>query len=196
VTAIIHRKDLSHSIAVTEYMHECRRNTDPWKQWPARMLRHKAAIQCIRVAFNLAGLMDPDEAERYEEMLNAKTVTPIEPDDYPTITVIPPPRRTGGSAGAERVETPPPQDGGRKKAPERSVAPTPSSTKEKPAEPADPDETISLERQDQIMERVNAAGIKPTAVLEFIRTEFGIGGLGVTSSQASKIDQFIKEHAS
>lgn len=196
MTAMIRRKDLSHPIMVTEYMHECKRNTDPWKQWPARMLRHKAAIQCIRVAFNLAGLMDPDEAERYEEQLSAKTagVTSIEPDDYPTIKVIPPPRQAGGAAGGtERVEPPPPQDGGRKtKAPERSAAPNPPPVKEKAA---DPDEIISLERQLQIMERVNTAGIKSSDFLEFIQTEFGVGGLSVTSSQAAKIDQFIKEHA-
>lgn len=192
ITAFIRRKDLTHPIAITEYMHECKRNTDPWRQWPARMLRHKAAIQCIRVAFNLAGLMDPDEAERFEESMNAKNAKAIEPDDYPTIKVIPPPRAGGTAGGTERVEPPPPQDGGRKKAPERSAAPNPPPSKEKSV---DPEEVISLERQLQIMERVNTAGIKSSDFLEFIQTEFGIGGLSVTSSQAAKIDQFIKEHA-
>jgi hypothetical protein len=46
----------------------CFRNTDPWKQWPRRMLRHKAAIQCARVAFGISGVMEPDEAERFREM--------------------------------------------------------------------------------------------------------------------------------
>lgn len=189
VTAVIHRKDLALPIEITEYLHECQRDTGPWKQWPARMLRHKAAIQCIRVAFNLAGLVDPDEAERFEDK-------PIEVDDYPTI-VIPPPRQVGGSAGGvERVETPPPQDGVRKtKAPERSAAPNPPPIKEKAAEPAQPEEIISLERQLQIMARVNTAGIKSSDFLEFIQAEFGVGGLSVTPSQAAKIDQFIKEHA-
>jgi hypothetical protein len=45
----------------------CFRNTDPWKQWPRRMLRHKAAIQCARVAFGISGVMEPDQAERFQE---------------------------------------------------------------------------------------------------------------------------------
>ncbi len=67
VTCRIHRKDRSHPVAVTEYMDECRRNTDTWKKWPARMLRHKAAIQAARYAFGLSGIIDPDEAERHQE---------------------------------------------------------------------------------------------------------------------------------
>lgn len=64
ITCRIHRKDRRHAICVTEYMHECKRNTDPWRLCPARMLRHKAAIQGIRYAFGFAGVMDPDEYER------------------------------------------------------------------------------------------------------------------------------------
>lgn len=64
VTCKMYRKDRQHPVEVTEYMSECRRNTDTWKQWPARMLRHKAAIQASRYAFGFAGIMEPDEAER------------------------------------------------------------------------------------------------------------------------------------
>lgn len=64
VTCRIHRKDRQHPVEVTEYMSECKRNTDTWKQWPARMLRHKATIQAARYAFGFAGIMEPDEAER------------------------------------------------------------------------------------------------------------------------------------
>jgi phage recombination protein Bet len=64
ITCRIHHKDRRHAICVTEYMGECRGNTGPWKQWPARMLRHKAAIQAIRYAFGFAGIMDQDEYER------------------------------------------------------------------------------------------------------------------------------------
>lgn len=68
VTAIIYRKDRAHPTKVTEYMSECMRNTEPWMKWPARMLRHKSLIQCARVAFGLAGIYDPDEAERIAEI--------------------------------------------------------------------------------------------------------------------------------
>ena len=64
VTCRIYRKDRQHPVEVTEYMAECKRNTDPWKQWPARMLRHKATIQAARYAFGFSGIVDPDEAER------------------------------------------------------------------------------------------------------------------------------------
>jgi phage recombination protein Bet len=65
ITCIIYRKDRTHPTEVTEYFSECNQPTkDPWKQWPVRMLRHKALIQCARIAFSLAGIYDPDEAER------------------------------------------------------------------------------------------------------------------------------------
>jgi phage recombination protein Bet len=64
VTCSIFRKDRAHPIEVTEYMSECKRNTEPWKQWPVRMLRHKAFIQCARAAFSFSGIVEPDEAER------------------------------------------------------------------------------------------------------------------------------------
>ncbi len=64
-TAIIYRKDRSRPIKVTEYMAECRRaNTGPWGSHPKRMLRHKAMIQCARLAFGYGGIHDPEEAEQ------------------------------------------------------------------------------------------------------------------------------------
>lgn len=68
ITCRIHRKSRSHPVQVTEYMAECLRNTPTWKQWPARMLRHKAAIQAARYAFGFAGIYEPDEVERMVEV--------------------------------------------------------------------------------------------------------------------------------
>jgi hypothetical protein len=68
ITAIIYRKDRSHPIRITEWMKECARSTEPWRQSPLRMLRHKALIQCARVAFGFAGIYDPDEAERIRDI--------------------------------------------------------------------------------------------------------------------------------
>lgn len=62
VTAIIYRKDRGRPVKVTEYYAECRRNTEPWNTMPARMLRHKALCQCVRVAFGFGGVFDEDEA--------------------------------------------------------------------------------------------------------------------------------------
>jgi phage recombination protein Bet len=62
-TCIIYRKDRSHPIEITEYLSECKRNTDPWNVSPKRMLRHKAIIQCARIAFGYSGVHDEDEAK-------------------------------------------------------------------------------------------------------------------------------------
>ena len=69
----IYRKDRSHPITVTEYMDECRRDNSPaWKSHPRRMLRHKALIQCARLAFGFSGIYDPDEADRIADATSAE----------------------------------------------------------------------------------------------------------------------------
>jgi len=82
VTARIWRKDRSKPVVVTEYLVECKRATETWKQWPRRMLRHKALIQCARYAFGLAGIVDPDEAERIG-VSDMKDITPVPPEPTP-----------------------------------------------------------------------------------------------------------------
>lgn len=67
-TCVIYRKDRAHPIRVTEWMAECRRDgVGPWKSHPRRMLRHKAMIQCARIAFGFVGIYDEDEAQRIIE---------------------------------------------------------------------------------------------------------------------------------
>lgn len=67
-TCKIYRKDRSRATSVTEYMKECRRpGVGPWGSHPMRMLRHKAMIQCARLAFGFGGIYDQDEAERIVE---------------------------------------------------------------------------------------------------------------------------------
>jgi phage recombination protein Bet len=61
-TVSIYRKDRTHPTTITEYTSECKRNTGPWNQSPARMIRNRAISQCGRIAFGFA-LRDPDEAE-------------------------------------------------------------------------------------------------------------------------------------
>lgn len=76
-TCRIYRKDRQRPTVVTEYLDECKRETDPWRKYPKRMLRHKAAIQCARVAFSLSGIYEPDEAERLQESDKApQNITP------------------------------------------------------------------------------------------------------------------------
>ena len=74
-TCIMYRKDRTHPVEVTEYMSECKRaNVGPWSSHPRRMLRHKAMIQCARLAFGFGGIYDQDEAERIAE---AEGSTPV-----------------------------------------------------------------------------------------------------------------------
>lgn len=63
-TCKIYRKDRTHPTVVTEYLSECKGTSSPWKNYPKRMLRHKALIQCARVAFGFSGIYDEDEAQR------------------------------------------------------------------------------------------------------------------------------------
>lgn len=72
---IIHRKDRSHPVRVTEYLSECGRGTGPWQSHPKRMLRHKAMIQCARIAFGYGGIYDFDEAERIVEATTIDATT-------------------------------------------------------------------------------------------------------------------------
>ena len=58
----IFRSDRKHNPVIWEYMDECKRNTDPWRQFPKRMLRNKAVMQAVRAAFGSASLIDKDEA--------------------------------------------------------------------------------------------------------------------------------------
>lgn len=67
VECVIYRKDRSHPIKAREYMVECKRGTAPWQSHPRRMLRHKAMIQCARLAFGYVGIYEQDEAERIME---------------------------------------------------------------------------------------------------------------------------------
>lgn len=90
-TCRIYRKDRNHPISVTEWMDECRREAfksksgyevkGPWQSHPKRMLRHKAMIQCARLAFGFAGIYDKDEAERVIEGTTAEVNAGKQSDD-------------------------------------------------------------------------------------------------------------------
>ena len=60
-------------VKIPEYARECYQKTMVWGSYPRRMLRHKAIIQCARVAFGLSGIYDEDEGQNIidAEELNA-----------------------------------------------------------------------------------------------------------------------------
>lgn len=70
IECVIYRKDRTKPIVVREYFDEVVRSTSfatPWDTHPKRMHRHKAEIQCTRIAFGFAGIYDEDEAQRILE---------------------------------------------------------------------------------------------------------------------------------
>ena len=81
IECVIYRKDRSHPVRIREYFDEVYRQPfsgrdssnkpytvdGPWQTHTKRMLRHKALIQCARVAFGFVGIYDTDEAERIIE---------------------------------------------------------------------------------------------------------------------------------
>ena len=86
-------KDRTHPTVVREYLSECYRAPfksktgyvveGPWQSHPSRFLRHKATIQCARLAFGFVGIHDQDEAERIAESGQpVKDVTPNIPEGY------------------------------------------------------------------------------------------------------------------
>lgn len=93
----IFRKDRSRPIVVREYLDEVYRPpfngkygtvNGPWQSHTKRFLRHKAMIQCARLAFGFGGIYDQDEAERIVEATEPKHMGPAEvvpqaPAHYP-----------------------------------------------------------------------------------------------------------------
>jgi phage recombination protein Bet len=75
IDCVMFRKDRGHPTRIREWLNECYRSTQPWDSHPARMLRHKAFIQCARVAFALVGIYDEDEAQRIFEGESRRVTT-------------------------------------------------------------------------------------------------------------------------
>ena len=92
-TCKIYRKDRQHPTVATEYLSECKRNTEPWKM-EYRMLRHKVIIQCARIAFGFSGIHDEDEGAvigerpaKGREINTARTV-PLDPFATAPVTIL------------------------------------------------------------------------------------------------------------
>jgi len=109
-------------VVVRERLAECARPTDPWRQMPARMLRHAALKQAGRIAFGLAGITDHDEHQAAEATVHTDSAPRLgasslnaaiakqgtggdtsEPED-----VAGAPQTTDGPAEAGRTDAPEP----------------------------------------------------------------------------------------
>ena len=80
IECVIYRKGRTHPVRIKEFLDEVYRPpfqgtknnqpytlNGPWQSHTKRMLRHKALIQCSRLAFGFTGIYDQDEAERIIE---------------------------------------------------------------------------------------------------------------------------------
>ena len=87
IECAMYRKDRTRPVIIREYLDEVYREpfkgkfglvAGPWQTHPKRFLRHKAMIQCARMAFGYGGIFDQDEAERIVEkdMGAAEVVSP------------------------------------------------------------------------------------------------------------------------
>jgi phage recombination protein Bet len=88
-TASIWRKDRSRPTVVTEYFAECDQGTGPWKSHPHRMLRHKALIQCARIAFGFSGIYD--EGSEAERVIDVSATMAEAPPPRPSLVNATPP---------------------------------------------------------------------------------------------------------
>jgi len=68
----IYRKDRTRPTVVVEDLAECRRDTDPWRLMPRRMLRGKAFAQAVRLAFGVRAPADEADADVVPD-----TLTPV-----------------------------------------------------------------------------------------------------------------------
>ena len=86
IECAISRNDRKNPTVVREYFDEVKRDanfTTPWDTHPKRMHRHKALIQCARIAFGFGGIYDQDEAERIlEKDMGKAEAVKSEPKQY------------------------------------------------------------------------------------------------------------------
>lgn len=95
---VIYRTDRQYPVRVKEYLDEVYRPpfestgsrgsyqiSGPWQSHTKRMLRHKAMIQCARLAFGFVGIFDQDEAER---IIDGETLDVPGPKLIPAIQPI------------------------------------------------------------------------------------------------------------
>lgn len=135
-TCSIFLKNRSHPMKVTEYYAECFRDTDPWKQMPTRMLRHKALMQCARYAFSVGGVYDEDEAR---DIINVETSVVAAPEFLgpPTVTV------------PEASEDAPPSEPAEKPVRPPKTPPEPEPAKKATPEPSPEPETVEVGNQGE-----------------------------------------------
>jgi phage recombination protein Bet len=101
-TCKIYRKDRAHPIVVTEYLSECKQGSPAWTSHPKRMLRHRAMVQAMRLAFSFAGVYDADEGESVLAAQNQEI--DVTPDGEMTRGELGEPRKVSSKKLKDAVE--------------------------------------------------------------------------------------------
>jgi hypothetical protein len=169
-------------------MRECKRNTDPWNKMPARMLTIKATNQCVRLAFNLAGVMDPDEWERWTEMHVERQKLNRQAGSTPLDSAEDIPGEPGGM-----VEKAGPSSG--TKASEIFITdPEPETKPETKPEPEPPkDEFITLEDRNDLEDLITSYGWSHRVIAEVIQENAGCPIDQILQSQLQTIARKIQK---
>ena len=123
MTCRMYRKDRTRPMEITEYYEECKRNTDPWKNMPRRMMRNKAFIQAARLCFGFSMFDEEEGLQAAGIVVDNATGEIVEGKRGPQ-------RKSAAKVEvAERVaETAPAIEEGSSPAPAAAPAPKPQST--------------------------------------------------------------------
>ena len=89
-TATVYLKGRTHPVIVTEWLAECKRNTEPWNSMPRRMLRNRTLCQAARMAFGFSGVSNEDEAPNGATITVETSVLPTEPMQDRKLVAAPP----------------------------------------------------------------------------------------------------------
>lgn len=154
-TCVMHHKRRSHPVIITEYFDECVRTSEPWKNMPRRMLRHKAYIQAGRLAFGLSGIYDEDEAR---DIISGASVD--------VQSYIPEPQMIPGVTGEEpqaKQESPPSKD-------------APQDDAQEPKPTAKPKRSIPVRRKTAATKEDDTTPTNPMHELQRLMADDNVGG--------------------
>lgn len=175
ITAIVKKQypdGSTGNIEFTAYMREWKRNTDNWRTQPIHMLQLRSTCQGIRLAFNLSGLMDEDEAERYFDQIRERQETD----------------RKAGSTPLDSAGDIPGE-------PERNDQPPPGSDSEPgpqpEPEPEPKDEFITLEQQHNLEDLITSWGWSHRLIPEVVQEYAGCPLDQILQSQFGEIAKKI-----
>lgn len=172
-TCRIFRKDRSRPIEITEYLAECKRNTDPWSKWPRRMIRNKSVIQCARLAFGFA-LQDDEEGA-----IAAGIIPAVDDDGVITTGAPAPGPRRRSAASAPPAAAPTESAGDAAAAPPPPPAAEPSADAAAPKPATTGDSVLTTGQVAYLRNKIKAAGLQE----ETFHERFNVSAIEALTSE-------------